>query len=97
LNSAIKQQFIKEENGLIYLGILYSKTMEYSIASDCYNQGLEVMKDENFKYISNFKKAIETFIKNEDKERAEFWLTNLLQRQSYDKKFSKLTVLQSEI
>ena len=95
MNSAIEQQFTKEEksSGLIYLGILYSKIKEYSTASDCYNQALEIMKEEKFKYSSNFKKAIETFIMNQDKERAEFWLNNLLQRQVYDKKFEKLTAL----
>ncbi|MGO4887314.1 hypothetical protein ACJ2A9_06130 [Anaerobacillus sp. MEB173] len=99
MNAAIKQPFTKEEksSGLIYLGILYSKIKEYSKASECYNQGLEIMKDENFKYSSNFNKAIETFIKNQETERAEFWLNNLLQREDYDKKFKKLTVLKRKI
>jgi tetratricopeptide (TPR) repeat protein len=100
LNIAIKQpNFSKEEksSGFIYLGILYSKIKEYKLASDCYHQGLELMINENFKYHNNFKQAIEAFIKNEDFERAKFWLTNLIQRQSYDKKFKKLAVLEKKV
>lgn len=100
MNLAIKQpNFSKEEksSGFIYLGILYSKIKEYKLASDCYHQGLELMINENFKYHNNFKQAIEAFIKNEDFERAKFWLTNLIQRQSYDKKFKKLAVLEKKV
>ncbi|PUB09988.1 hypothetical protein [Paenisporosarcina sp. OV554] len=99
MDTAIKQEFTKEEksSGYIYLGILYSKTKEFSKASNCYNQGLDMMRDENFKYSSNFKKAIKIFIINKDEERAKFWLNNLLQRQSYDKKFKKLTDLKSKV
>lgn len=97
---AIKQpNFSKEEksSGLIYLGILYSKTQEYILASNCYNQGLEIMINEKFKYSNNLKKAIEAFIKNEDFERAKFWFNNLIQRQSYDKNFKKLAVLAKKV
>ncbi|TKH03232.1 hypothetical protein FC682_18640 [Peribacillus simplex] len=100
MNLAIKQpNFSKEEksSGFIYLGILYSKIKEYKLASDCYHQGLELMINENFKYHNNFKQAIEAFIINEDIERAKFWLTNLIQRQSYDKKFKKLAVLEKKV
>ncbi|MEF2097013.1 hypothetical protein V3595_20535 [Bacillus sp. CFBP9009] len=93
MNLAIKQpNFSKEEksSGFIYLGILYSKIKEYKLTSDCNHQGLELMINENFKYHNNLKQAIEVFIINEDIERAKFWLTNLIQRQSYDKKFKNL-------
>jgi hypothetical protein len=40
---------------------------------------------------------IYAFIKNEDFERAKFWLTNLIQYQSYDKKFKKLAVLEKKV
>jgi lipoprotein NlpI len=68
MNTAFAQQFNKAEksSGFIYLGILYSKIKEYSLASNCFNQGLEIMIDEDFSYSSNFKIAIETFLKNED-------------------------------
>ncbi|MFJ8235531.1 hypothetical protein ACIQ34_07255 [Ureibacillus sp. NPDC094379] len=100
LNLATKQpNFSKEEksSGYIYLGILYSKTKEIKLASDCYHQGLELMIHENFNYHDNFRKAIETFIKIEDFERAKFWLNNLIQRQSYDKKFKNLAVLEKKV
>jgi lipoprotein NlpI len=99
MNMAIQQQFSNEEksSGLIYLGILYTNSKEYEKASDSYNQGLEMMKNENFSYSNNFKKAIETFIKNEDKERAEYWLNNLIDRQRYDRKFKKLVMFKTEI
>ncbi|MCM3729992.1 hypothetical protein M3226_31245 [Neobacillus cucumis] len=100
MNLAIKQpRFSKEEtsSGLFYLGMLYSKSKEYKLASDCYNQGLEIMINENFKYSDNLKKVIEAFIKNEDFERAKFWLNNLIQRQSYDKKFKKLAVIEKKL
>ncbi|MFT4416653.1 hypothetical protein ACLM5H_22570 [Fredinandcohnia humi] len=99
MNSAIKKTtFSKEEksSGLIYLGMLYSKAKEYKLASDCYNQGLELMIDENFKYSNNFKQAIKVFIKIEDFERATFWLNNLIQRQCYDKNFKKLAVFEKK-
>lgn len=99
MNMAIQQQFSNEEksSGLIYLGILYSNSKEYEKASESYNQGLEMMKNEIFSYSNNFKKAIETFIKNEDKERAEYWLNNLIDRQRYDRKFKKLVMFKTEI
>ncbi|KAB2331704.1 hypothetical protein [Bacillus mesophilum] len=100
MNSAINQpKFNIEEksSGLIYLGMLYTKAKQYKLASDCYNQGLEIMINENFKYSNNFKHAIETFIKNKDFERAKFWLNNLIQRESYDEKFKKLAVLEKKI
>ncbi|MFE4077093.1 hypothetical protein [Peribacillus sp. YIM B13477] len=100
MNLAIKQpNFSKEEksSGFIYLGILYSKIKEYKLTSDYYHQGLELMINENFKYHNNLKQAIEALIINEDIERAKFWLTNLIQRQSYDKKFKKLAVLEKKV
>ena len=100
MNSATKQQkFSNEEksSGLIYLGMLYSKTKNYKLASDCYNQGLEIMINENFRYSNNFKKAIEVFIKTGDFKRARFWLNNLIQRQSYDRNFKKLAVLEKKV
>ncbi|GEM_PF-1155230 len=100
LNLSTKQpNFSKEEksSGFIYLGILYSKTKEFNLASDCFHQGLELMVYVNFNYHDNFKKAIETFIKSEDFERANFWLNNLIQRQSYDYKFKKLGELEKKV
>lgn len=55
------------------------------------------MIKENFKYHNNLKQAIEALIINKDIERAKFWLTNLIQRQSYDKKFKKLAVLEKKV
>jgi tetratricopeptide (TPR) repeat protein len=92
---AINQPFSKKEkaSGLIYLGILYSKMNEFNQASIFYQQSLELVSDEQFKYSSNFKKIIETFLKNGEKQRALFWLNNLLERQNYDRRFAKLAVL----
>lgn len=97
MKDAIKQPFSKKEkaSGLIYLGILYSKMKEIKRASNCYHQSLELVSDEQFKYQSNFKKIIETFLENGEKQRALFWLNNLLERQSYDKRFAKLAVLKN--
>ena len=100
MNTAVNQQpFSKEEksSGLIYLGLLYSKSKEYRLAADCYHNALELMVNENFNYSSNFKKVIETFIKTGDHERAKYWLNNLLQRQSYDRHFKKLTLLKNKV
>ncbi|WHY69375.1 hypothetical protein [Neobacillus sp. SuZ13] len=98
MKTAIQQKhFNKREisSGLFYLGILYSKSKEYNLASDSYHNGLEMVINENFYYSSNFKNAIETFLKNNDTERAKFWLNNLLERQSYDKNFKKLNKLKN--
>jgi tetratricopeptide (TPR) repeat protein len=100
MESAVKnQRFNKKEiaSGYFYLGELYSKMRDYAIASDCYQQGLELVKDEKFFYSSNLKKAIESFVENKDIEIANFWLNNLLQRQSYDKKFKKLAIFENQI
>ncbi|WP_419887674.1 tetratricopeptide repeat protein [Neobacillus niacini] len=100
MESAVKNQRfnIKEiASGYFYLGELYSKMRDYGKASHCYQQGLELSKDEKFFYSSNLKKAIETFVKNKDIEIANFWLNNLLQRQSYDKKFKKLAIFENQI
>ncbi len=100
MESAVKNQRfnIKEiSSGYFYLGELYSKMKDYGKASNCYQQGLELAKDEKFFYSSNLKKAIETFVKNKDIEVANFWLNNLLQRQSYDKKFKKLAIFENQI
>lgn len=100
MNAAVKQStFSKEErsSGFIYLGILHTKAKEYKVASDCYHRGLEIMINENFRYSSNFKQAIEIFIIDDDFERARFWLNNLLNRQSYDKNFKKLTALEKKV
>jgi tetratricopeptide (TPR) repeat protein len=100
MESAVKNdRFNKKEiaSGYFYLGELYSKIRDYGIASDCYQQGLELVKDDKFFYSSNLKKAIETFVNNKDIEIADFWLENLLQRQSYDKKFKKLAIFEKQI
>lgn len=99
MDLATQQNFSKEEtsSGLIYLGLLYSSSKDYEKASDCFNKALELMENEKFKYSGNFKKIIETFIKNGNQQKAQYWLDNLLQRQSYDKKFKKLDVLQGRI
>ena len=99
MDLATHQNFSKEEtsSGLIYLGLLYSSSEEYEKASDCFIKALELMKNEKFNYRGNFKKIIETFIKNGNQQKAQYWLDNLLQRQSYDKKFKKLDVLQGKI
>ncbi|MRX56069.1 tetratricopeptide repeat protein [Bacillus idriensis] len=95
---ATEQNFSKEEisSGLIYLGLLYSSSKEYQKASDCYNKALELVKNENFKYSVNFKKIIQTFIKNGEQQKAQYWLENLLQRQNYDKNYKKLAALQKK-
>jgi tetratricopeptide (TPR) repeat protein len=95
MKDAINQPFsIKEKaSGLIYLGILYSKMKEFKQASVYYHQALELVSEEKFNYRSNFKRIIETFIKNGEEQRALFWLNNLLERQNYDRRFAKLAVL----
>lgn len=97
--AAIHPQFSIEErsSGYIYLGIRYSKMLNYRKASDCYHKGFELMIDEPFSYRSPFKQAIEAFIKNGDDVRAKFWLNNLLERQSYDKNFRKLAALEKKL
>lgn len=96
MSLATEQNFSKEEisSGLIYLGLLYSSSKEYQKASDCFNKALELVENQNFKYSGNFKKIIQTFIKNEEQQKAQYWLNNLLQRQNYDKNFKKLAALQ---
>lgn len=95
MKDALKQPFSKKEiaSGLIYLGIMYEKMKELNQASDYYHQALELTSKEEFKYHRNFKKAIETFIRNREEQRALYWLNNLLERQRYDKRFVKLSVL----
>ncbi|MBM7656333.1 hypothetical protein [Neobacillus cucumis] len=100
MESAVRnEKFNKKEiaSGYIFLGTLYSKIKDYGKASDCYHQGLELSIDEKFFYSSNLKKAIETFVKNKDIEKARFWLDNLLQRQSYDRKFKRLSILKTKL
>ncbi|WP_079508915.1 tetratricopeptide repeat protein [Mesobacillus jeotgali] len=92
---ATEQNFSKEEisSGLIYLGLLYSSSKEYREASDCFNKALELVKNQNFNYSGNFKKIIQTFIKNGEHQKAEYWLAHLLQRQNYDENFKKMAAL----
>ena len=100
MESAVRnEKFNKKEiaSGYIFLGILYSKIKDYGKASDCYHQGLELVIDEKIFYSSNFKKAIETFVKNGDIEKAKFWLDHLLERQSYDRKFRRLVKLKAKL
>lgn len=99
MKMAINEPFNNKEksSGYFYLGILYSKKKDYRTASDCYNKAFELVNDENFKFHTNFIRAIETFIKNGDQDRAKYWLDNLLERKSYDKKFMKLCDLNSKI
>lgn len=98
MSLATEQNFSKEEisSGLIYLGLLYSSSKEYQKASDCFNKALELVENQNFKYSGNFKRIIQTFIKNEEQQKAQYWLDNLLQRQNYDKNFKKLAALQKK-
>lgn len=95
MKNAINQPFTIKERAscLWYLGILNLKMKEFKLASEYFHQSLELVSNEQIKYRSNFKVAIETFIKNGEKQRALFWLDNLLERQSYDKRFSKLSYL----
>ncbi|MBW9234728.1 hypothetical protein JQK62_21260, partial [Leptospira santarosai] len=73
------------------------KMKNYRKASDCYHVGFRLVMDKPFSYRSPFKQAIETFIKSGDEDRAKYWLSNLLERQSYDKNFKKLAVLQKKL
>ncbi|TLS51664.1 hypothetical protein FE782_14280 [Paenibacillus antri] len=95
MKEAVKQPFAKKEiaSGLIYLGMMHEKKNEMSEASDYYHQALEVTAEEEFKYHKHFKQMIEAFIKNGDEQRAQIWLDNLLVRQTYDKRFAKLSAL----
>lgn len=97
--AVVQPHFSIEErsSGYIYLGILHSKMKNYRKASDCYHVGFELVMHKPFSYRSPFKQAIKTFIKNGDDERAKYWLNNLLERQSYDKNFRKLAVLQKKL
>lgn len=97
--AVVQPQFSVEErsSGYIFLGILHSKMKNYRIASDCYHLGFKLVMDKPFDYRSPFKQAIETFIKSGDEDRAKYWLSNLLERQSYDKNFRKLAVLQKKL
>lgn len=95
MKDAINKPFSNKEkaSGLVYLGILYSKMKDFKQASDFYHQALELVSNEQFKYNSNYKKIIETFLKNREEQRALFWLENLLERSSYDRRFAKLATL----
>ncbi|RAP77166.1 tetratricopeptide repeat protein [Paenibacillus montanisoli] len=92
MKRAVLQPFAEKEiaSGLVYLGMLSLKLKSHRQALDYFDQALEMVLEEPFNYSSNISKIMEAFIQYGDKERALYWLRQLLEKQSYDRRFKKL-------
>lgn len=97
--TALKQPLTDKEksSAYIYIGLLYSDLKDYKRASENFHLGLTIVESQDFPYSFNFFKIINTFIKNDELERAKYWLENLTNRKIYDKNFSKLNHLYSNL
>ncbi|WP_308635874.1 hypothetical protein [Paenibacillus silvisoli] len=92
MKRAVIQPFTDKEiaSGLVYLGLLSLKMKNHRQALDYFDQSLDMIMEEPFPYSSNFGKIIKAFIRQGDKERAQYWLNQLLAKQSYDRRFKRL-------
>lgn len=98
MESAIDEPFSKSEmgSGLIYIGLMYRKLNDINKANKYFDKALNLCKDEQYPYSSNFKIIIQSFLDNEELEKATKWSHHLTERAIYDKKFSKLKKLKLE-
>lgn len=81
---------LEKASGYIYIGFMYKKLGELSIATNYFNWALQLGEKENYPFSSNFKDIIEAFVENEELDKAVKWRNHLLTRASYDKKFVQL-------
>jgi len=95
MEKAIEQPFSKLEmgSGLIYIGLMYRKLNELNTANEYFEKALNLCKDEQYPYSSDFKIIIQCYLENEELEKATKWIHHLTERANYDKKFSKLKKL----
>ena len=89
---AIEQPFAKLEmgSGLIYIGLMYRKLNELNKANEYFEKALNLCKDEQYPYSSDFKIIIQSYLESEELEKANKWIHHLTERANYDKEFSKL-------
>ena len=90
--SGLKQPLtdLEKSSAFIYIGLLYADLKEYNKASEYFHTGLKIVEHQEFYYSPNFSKIIKIFIKNDELEKATYWLGNFNRRISFDKKFNKL-------
>ncbi|MBD7943444.1 hypothetical protein H9650_04875 [Psychrobacillus sp. Sa2BUA9] len=95
---AIEEPFTKLEigSGLIYIGLMYRKLKDLDKANKNFENALDLCKDEQYPYSSNFKTIIQSFSENRETEKAMKWIHHLTERAIYDKNFSKLKKLKLE-
>ncbi|WP_019414224.1 hypothetical protein [Paenisporosarcina sp. TG20] len=95
---AIEEPFSKLEigSGLIYIGLMHRKLNDLNKANKYFENALNLCKDEQYPYSSNYKIIIQSFLDNEELEKATKWIHHLTERANYDKKFSKLKKLKLE-
>lgn len=95
---AIEQPLSKLEmgSGLIYIGLMYLKLNDGKKANKYFEEALNLCKDEQYPYSSNFMIIIRSFLENEELEKATKWIHHLTKRTNYDKNFSKLKKLNLE-
>lgn len=84
---------LEKGSGYIYIGLMYRDLKELTQANKYFELALNLCKEEQYFYSSNFKKIIECFLENGESVRAFKWYNHLLERESYDKQFSKLKVI----
>ncbi|WP_139905470.1 hypothetical protein [Clostridium thermarum] len=75
---------------LIELGNLYYKRKFYSEANIYYKEALKIILDEEFYYDKSLINILNSFIFADEKQNAMSLYENLIKRQSYDIKFSKI-------
>ncbi|MED4531747.1 hypothetical protein ABET51_22390 [Metabacillus fastidiosus] len=92
MKEAVDRPFSKLEigSGYIYIGLMYRKLRELNLANENFESALSFCKDEQYPYSPNFKIIIKSFVENDESEKALKWLNDLIERESYDRKFSKM-------
>lgn len=99
MESAIEEPFSKLEtgSGFIYIGLMYRKLKDLKKANEYFENALNLCHEEKYPYSPNYKIIIQSFIDNEELEKAKKWTYHLIERVDYDKKFSKLNKLKEEL
>ncbi|WP_026581635.1 tetratricopeptide repeat protein [Bacillus sp. J33] len=99
MQEAVQKPFSVKEiaSGYFYLGILYEEQQDLELAADHYEKAFQLVTDEDIPCNSGYKRAMQLFIKIGHREKAAYWLEQLLKRERYNRKFMRLEKLRKEV